>query len=135
MLAKTPVAAVLPCRDLKKTRDFYGKRLGLKLVAGSPGDGYLVFSAGEGTTFTCFESKSRKSEDTAAMFEVTDLEKEMAALRKRGVKFENYDLPGVKTVNGIATDGGHRAAWFKDPGGNVVGLHSGSMPPKRGKAR
>jgi catechol 2,3-dioxygenase-like lactoylglutathione lyase family enzyme len=135
MLAKSAVAPVLPCRDLKKARDFYGKKIGLKLVEGSPGEGYLVFAAGEDTVLTCFESDSRKSEDTAAMFEVADIEKEMATLRKRGVRFENYDLPGTKTVNGIATQGNHRAAWFKDPGGNVVGLHSGTMPQKSAKMR
>ena len=124
MLSKTPVSPVLPCRNLKAALAFYGKKLGLKLLSGSVKDGYLMFGAGMGTGLTCFESNSTKSEDTAASFEVSDLDKEMAALRKSGVKFENYDLPGVKTVKGIATQDGHRVAWFKDPGGNIIGLHS-----------
>src|SRR6476469_2523946 len=122
MLSKTPVSAVLPCRNLKAAHDFYRKKLGLSLFSGSVKEGHLEFNAGEGTFLTCFESNSTKSNDTAVGFEVTDLEKEMTALRKRGVKFENYDLPGLKTVKGVATQGDHRAAWFKDPGGNVICL-------------
>jgi catechol 2,3-dioxygenase-like lactoylglutathione lyase family enzyme len=125
MLSKAAVCAVLPCRNLKAAHDFYRKKLGLKLLAGSVEEGHLEFVAGQGSVLACFESSSTKSNDTAASFEVKDLEKEMAALRKKGVKFENYDLPGTKTVKGIATEGNHRAAWFKDPGGNVICLHSG----------
>jgi len=70
-----------------------------------------------------FESDSKKSDDTAATFDVEDLAKEMDDLRKKGVTFEEYDLPGIKTVRGVATMGGETAAWFKDPGGNVICLH------------
>jgi hypothetical protein len=70
-----------------------------------------------------FESDSDKSDDTAATFEVADLAKEMQELRKRGVEFEEYDLPGIKTVDGVATMGKHKGAWIKDPGGNILGLH------------
>ena len=62
---------------------------------------------------------------SAATFEVKDLASEMAALRKKGVKFEEYDLPDIKTVRGVATMDGHKGAWFKDPGGNVLALHEG----------
>lgn len=135
MLSNSPVNPVLPCRDLKAARDFYGKKLGLKLLSGSENDGYLMFGAGKGTGFTCFESDSAKSDDTAAGFEVPDLEKEMASLRKKGVVFQDYDLPDLKTVKGIATQGDHRVAWFKDPGGNVIALHSGEMPGANGGTR
>jgi catechol 2,3-dioxygenase-like lactoylglutathione lyase family enzyme len=128
MLSNSPVNPVLPCRDLKAARAFYAKKLGLELVSGSVKDGYLMFAAGKGTSLTCFESDSTKSEDTAAGFEVPDLESAMASLRKKGVAFESYDLPDLKTVNGIATQGDHRVAWFEDPGGNVIALHSGEMP-------
>jgi catechol 2,3-dioxygenase-like lactoylglutathione lyase family enzyme len=127
MLSSSPVCPVLPNRNLKAARDFYSKKLGLKLLSGSVKEGYLEYAAGKGTKLTCFESNSTKSKDTAAEFEVKDLDKEMASLRKKGVKFENYDLPNVKTVNGVATYGNFRVAWFKDPGGNVLGMHSGSM--------
>ena len=123
MLSKYPVAASLPFDGLKKAQEFYSKKLGLRLLSGSVKDGYLAYGAGKGTVLQLFESDSEKSDDTAAMFEVKDLAQEMAALRKKKVKFEEYDLPGIKTVRGVATMGEHKAAWFKDPGGNILGLH------------
>jgi catechol 2,3-dioxygenase-like lactoylglutathione lyase family enzyme len=125
MLSKSHVSATLPFDGLKAAREFYSKKLGLKLLSGSVKEGHLEFAAGKGTTIHLFESASRKSEDTAATFEVTDLAREMAALRKKRVVFEEYDLPGIKTVRGIASMGDHKAAWLKDPGGNVLCLHQG----------
>jgi catechol 2,3-dioxygenase-like lactoylglutathione lyase family enzyme len=123
MLSRLPVAATLPFRGLKTAKAFYSKKLGLRLASGSVKHGYLEFKAGGGTVIQVFESKSKKSGDTAATFTVTNLAKEMGALRKKGVVFEDYDLPGIKTVRGVASMGDHRAAWFKDPGGNILCLH------------
>lgn len=126
MLSRSTVAATLPFRGLKAARDFYRATLGLRLMAGSVKEGFLEFRAGRGTVIEVFESDSKKSNDTAATFEVTNLAKEMKALRKKGVAFEEYNLPGIHTIEGVAEMGGHRAAWFKDPGGNVIALHQGT---------
>ncbi len=123
MLCSSQVSASLPYAGLKTARDFYTKKLGLELVSGSVKQGYLEFSAGEGTTLQLFESDSEKSDDTAATFEVKNLAREMEALRKKGVEFEEYDLPNVKTVDGVATMGKRKGAWIKDPGGNIIALH------------
>ena len=126
MLSKSPVAVTLPFRGLKRAKEFYVEKLGLKLRSGSVKDGYLEFGAGKGTVIEVFESTSKqKSDNTAATFEVEDLAEEMAALRKKQVVFEDYDLPGIKTVRGVATMGEHKAAWFKDPDANVIALHQG----------
>ena len=126
MLSTAPDTATIPFRDLERAQDFYGARLGLRLLSGSVKEGHLEFGAGEGTTVQLFESSSdRKSDNTAATFEVTNLEEEMAELRRKQVAFEDYDLPGLKTLEGVATMGIHRAAWFKDPDGNVLCLHQG----------
>jgi len=126
MLSHASVAATLPYRGLKSAEEFYVTKLGLKLTAGSIKDGFLEFEAGDGTTIQLFESDSKKSNDTAATFEVTNLDAEMADLRKKGIMFEEYDLPGIKTVKGVATMGTHRGAWIKDPGGNILALHQGT---------
>jgi hypothetical protein len=123
MLSKCNVAATLPYKNLKTAAAFYAKKLGLKHRAGSVKEGFLEFEAGKGTVIQLFESSSRKSEDTAATFEVKDLAAEMDALRKKRITFEEYDLPWVKTVRGVATMGKHRGAWIKDPGGNILALH------------
>jgi catechol 2,3-dioxygenase-like lactoylglutathione lyase family enzyme len=126
MLTNSPVAATLPFDGLEAAKKFYTEKLGLELVAGSVEDGWMKFQAGEGTAISVFQSDSEKSGDTAAAFEVPDLAKEMAALRKKGIVFEEYDLPGIKTVDGVANMDGHKGAWFKDPGGNILGLHDGA---------
>ena len=126
MLSRSRVAATLPFKGLKAAQDFYTQRLGLRVSSGSVKDGYLEFEAGDGTVLQVFESDSRKSDDTGATFSVKDLAKEMEDLREKGVRFEEYDLPGIKTVDGVATMGEHKGAWFKDPSGNILALHQGA---------
>jgi catechol 2,3-dioxygenase-like lactoylglutathione lyase family enzyme len=135
VLSRSRVCASLPYEGLASAPGFYVKKLGLKKSSGSVSDCHMEFAAGDGTVIQLFESDSAKSEDTAATFEVADLAKVMAALRKKGVRFEEYDLPGIKTVDGVASMGGHRAAWVKDPGGNVLALHQCETKRPRGKAR
>ena len=127
MLSKSIVSATMQCRrkNLKAVGDFYVKKLGLKRAFGSAKEGFFVFHAGRRSELLLFESDARKSDDTGATFDVKNLAREMSALRKRGVKFEEYDLPGVKTVNGVSRMGPHAMCWLKDPDGNVVGLHQG----------
>lgn len=125
MLSRSPLSVTLPFRGLKAAQAFYSKKLGLKRISGSVKDGYLEYQAGEGTRLQLFESNSdKKSDNTCATFEVTNLAREMTTLRKKGVVFEDYDLPGIKTVKGVASgEGMGKIAWFKDPDGNVFALH------------
>lgn len=125
MLSTCPVSVTLPYRRLATAPGFYSKKLGLELVEGSVEDGFLHYRAGEDTLIQLFQSDSDlKSENTAATFEVQDLDREMADLRTKAVVFEEYDLPGIKTVNGVAdANGMGRIAWIKDPDGNVIALH------------
>ena len=125
MLSRSPVTATIPFRGLKAARAFYSGKLGLQLASGSVRQGYLAYRAGKGTGLLLFESTSKKkSDNTAATFEVADLSREMARLRKKGVRFEEYDLPGIETVDGVA-EGMGKIAWLEDPDGNVIALHEG----------
>src|SRR5687768_17406835 len=102
MLSRSPVAATLPVKDLKQVKSFYGQKLGLKLTAGSVREGFLEFRAGKGSMLMFFQSDAVKhTGNTNATFEVANLARTMAALRKKGVEFKEYDLPGVKTVDGV----------------------------------
>ena len=69
-----------------------------------------------------YKRAATKADNTAAGFLVDDLEATMKELRAKGVKFEEYDFPGLKTVNGIATTDGEKGAWFKDTEGNILAL-------------
>jgi catechol 2,3-dioxygenase-like lactoylglutathione lyase family enzyme len=128
MLANSDVATRLPARDLARARRFYAEKLGLEPIEERPGG--LLYRC-RSRVFALFESGGAASGTHTQMgLEVGDIEATVAALRMRGVMFEEYDLPGLKTVNGIATiEGnypskgvGERAAWFRDSEGNLLGL-------------
>ncbi|MGA5820188.1 VOC family protein [Kitasatospora sp. NPDC094028] len=119
MLGDAPVLAMIPAADLARAKAFYTDTLGLKLVEETPED--VTFESG-GTQFGMYETPSGgQAAHTLASFKVADLDGEMAALRARGITFEEYDFPGLKTVDGVAAGSdGLRAAWFKDSEGNIL---------------
>jgi predicted enzyme related to lactoylglutathione lyase len=120
MLTNSPVAAVLPAVDLTRAKKFYRNKLGLTQVM-SDKDGVLL-KAGKGTMIFIYTRKKTKAEHTVAAFMVKNIEKAMEELKKKGIKFENYNLPGLKTVDGIAESKGHKSAWFKDTEGNIIAI-------------
>ncbi|MEV7353844.1 MULTISPECIES: VOC family protein [unclassified Kitasatospora] len=120
MLGDAPLQAVIPAADLARARSFYTDTLGLKLAEET--DEELVCDCG-GTQFTIYHTPSGgQAAHTLASFKVADLDGAMSALRERGITFEEYDFPGLKTVNGIAERDNLRAAWFKDSEGNILCL-------------
>ncbi len=123
MLTDALAEAIVPISDRERSIEFYGNALGLTLVENLPEE--VVFEAGHGTRLSLYESVGAgKSRHTVAGFIVEDLDRVVASLRERGVVFEEYDLPELKTVDGIATVGETRGAWFKDPDGNIIGVVS-----------
>jgi predicted enzyme related to lactoylglutathione lyase len=125
VLGEAPLDVVLLATDLDASKNFYRDNVGLEIVIESP---YAVtFKCGGDSRLAISKSSvGTADEQTQAAFRVTDLDSEVAALRSRGVKIEEYDQPGLKTVDGIADVGFARFAWFIDPGKNCVGV----MQPK-----
>ncbi|MGW7445206.1 VOC family protein [Kitasatospora sp. NPDC054795] len=118
MLGDAPLQAVIPAADLTRAKAFYTDTLGLKLAEESEEE--FVCDTG-GTQVTVYHTPSGgQAAHTLASFKVADLDTEMAGLRDRGITFEEYDFPGLKTVNGVAEGEGMRAAWFKDCEGNIL---------------
>src|SRR4051794_18586470 len=96
MLNTKPIAATIPAKDLAKSRKFYEQTLGFKPKQESPGG--IFYAAGDGTIFSLYQTQfSGTGQHTLACWNVSNLEQEMDDLRKNGVKFEEYDLPGLKT--------------------------------------
>ena len=123
MLASAPVTIILPVKDMQRARDFYENRLGLKPVGFKP-DGQFVYVCAGGACIALFPKEGgTKAEHTALSFEVQDIASVIAALEKAGVVFEDYDLPGLKTVNHVCVLGSEKAAWFKDTEGNYLCIH------------
>jgi catechol 2,3-dioxygenase-like lactoylglutathione lyase family enzyme len=121
MLGEAPLDVVLLAPDLEASRDFYRDKIGLEVLIESS---YAVTfrCGGESRLAISKSTVGTADEQTQAAFRVTDLDAEVAALRSRGVKIEEYDQPGLKTVDGIADVGFARFAWFIDPGKNCVGV-------------
>jgi nitroimidazol reductase NimA-like FMN-containing flavoprotein (pyridoxamine 5'-phosphate oxidase superfamily) len=91
----------------------------------------VVYECADGTTFFMYRSDGAgTSRASCAYWEVNDVAAEVADLKTRGVEFEHYDLPGTDTDGDIATGGGTKAAWFKDPDGNILALIEAQQPPR-----
>jgi catechol 2,3-dioxygenase-like lactoylglutathione lyase family enzyme len=129
MLSDGGVATRLPAQDLDRARAFYAEKLGLEPAEERPGG--LLFRCGRGE-FALFASGGEPSGTHTQMgFEVEDLDAVVAELRARGVVFEDVDVPGLTTVDGIAEVAGNypshggvgeRAVWFRDSEGNLLGI-------------
>ncbi len=133
ILARAHVATRLPARDLDRARRFYSEQLGLEPVDERPG-GLLYRCAG--ADFVLFQSTGASPGTFTQMaWEVDDIERVVSELKRRGVVFEEVDLPGLlgggRTRDGIAEiEGnypgkgarGERGAWFRDSEGNMLGI-------------
>jgi catechol 2,3-dioxygenase-like lactoylglutathione lyase family enzyme len=128
-LRNSKVATRLPAQDLERARAFYSEKLGLEPV--EEREGGLLYRCGSGE-FALFESSGEPSGDHTQMgFEVEDIEAAVAELRGRGIVFEEYEIPGMRTVDGITEvpgnypskgGRGERAVWFRDSEGNLLGI-------------
>jgi len=125
MLQNHPMYAYIPARDVKRARRFYEEKVGLK-----PGQeimGGVSYQFGEHTAAFLYDAGDSAGTNRAsqAFWRVDDVEKEVAQLRARGVKFEEYDpeeIGGLTMKDGIAEGGGTKAAWFKDTEGNIMAI-------------
>ncbi|MCW5636827.1 MAG: VOC family protein [Rubrivivax sp.] len=121
-LDTTSVTCMLPVKDLARARQFYEERLQLRPLGAKP-DGKFVYRCG-GTELALFpKPEGTKAEHTAISFRVADIAAAIAELKGRGVVFDDYDLPGFKTVEHVCVLGSEKAAWFRDPEGNILCLH------------
>jgi predicted enzyme related to lactoylglutathione lyase len=121
MLQKSPMYAYLPAKDVVRARKFYEEKLGFKAKEDLAG-GVVYEFAGHTACFLYPTPNAGTSKASQAFWGVEDVEREVADLKARGVKFEDYDEPGFKTVNGILTGGGAKTAWFKDTEGNILAV-------------
>jgi catechol 2,3-dioxygenase-like lactoylglutathione lyase family enzyme len=125
MLSGARIGAIVPVNDLERAIDFYGQTLGLGTperdeIPENPG---ARFPVGGGELYIYKSVGAGQSRHTLCAFEVDNIEQEVEDLRKRGVTFEEYDMPGMKTENGIIQMSNDiKGAFFKDPDGNIIGV-------------
>jgi predicted enzyme related to lactoylglutathione lyase len=120
MLQNAPMYSYIPARDVARARRFYEEKLGFKPKEVTAG-GVTYEFANRTACFLYPTPNAGTSKASQAFWQVEDIEKEVAELMARGVKFEKYDMPDVDE-KGISTAGGAKAAWFKDTEGNIMAL-------------
>ena len=124
MLRDAQVCPTLPTTDLKRAREFYEGVLGLKVTHAS--EGGIAFEAGNNSAIYVYERPPSPAQHTLASFQVDDLEAKVDEMSAKGIVFEQYDFPGLKTDEkgiAISEEEGERAAWFKDPDGNILAVN------------
>ncbi|HSO16718.1 MAG TPA: VOC family protein [Arthrobacter sp.] len=124
MLKDLEITAVLPAKDIARARAFYRDVLGLEPADDSMDEENLIYRCGKETAFLLYKSDyAGTAKNTQMGWGTDDIDAEVADLRGRGVVFEEYDFPGLKTENGIATTPVGKAAWFLDSEGNILNLY------------
>ena len=121
MLQNSPMYSYIPAKDLARARRFYEQKLGFKPreeVAG----GVVYEFGGRTSCFLYPTPNAGTSQASQAFWQVEDIEREVEELKARGVEFEDYDLPGEKSPNGILDASSAKAAWFKDSEGNIMAI-------------
>jgi catechol 2,3-dioxygenase-like lactoylglutathione lyase family enzyme len=120
MLSQREFHATIPVQDLSRARQFYAEKLGLQPESEMTGG--LVYRCKD-SWFLLFPSNGTSTgQFTQGGWTTDDIKAEVAELKARGLVFEEYDYPNLKTVNSIAMTGAGKAAWFKDSEGNLLGI-------------
>ena len=125
MLSHYSIDVVLLATDLDAARDFYQDQVGLEIL--NENENAVTFKCGTNQLAITKSTVGTADEQTQAAWRVEDLDAELAALRSRGVKIEDYDMPGLKTTDGIADIGFARMAWFIDPAKNFLAEIQGGL--------
>jgi predicted enzyme related to lactoylglutathione lyase len=121
MLKSAPIYSYVPVSDLERARRFYEDTLGLG--PGQPSGPGLIFKGAGGTGFFMYPTPGAgSSQASCAFWQVNDIRATVAWLKGRGVVFEDYDTPDMKTEGSIFSGGGAMAAWFKDTEGNIMAV-------------
>ncbi len=125
MFANKRATAMIPAHDLARAKAWYREKLGLSPAEGH-GEMGGVYVLGGGTRAFLYPTQfAGTAQHTLMSFDTDDLVGDMKALRERGVVFLDYDLPGLKTVDGLADFGEVKNAWCKDSEGNILGFVQG----------
>ena len=121
MLQNAPMYAYIPAKDVNRARKFYEDKLGFVPKQVTEDGVYYEFAGGT-ACFLYLTPNAGTSQASQAFWSVADVDREIEALKARGVTFEDYDLPGEKSPSGAISAGGAKAAWFKDSEGNIMAL-------------
>ena len=124
MLADKDAVATVAVKDLKAAKKFYGDTLGLKSTP-VPEPEVLNYKSGNSTVLVYKSQFAGSNKATSVTWIVDDVEGTVKDLKAKGVAFEHYDFPGMTRKGDVHIAGKSKAAWFKDPDGNILAVVSG----------
>ena len=121
MLRDSKAFSGFSANDIPKAKEFYGRTLGLEV---SESNGLLTLHLAGGNNVLIYPKPNHTpAAFTVLNFPVANVDQTVDELTKRGVRFEIYDLPNIKTdKKGIMCGNGPTIAWFKDPAGNILSV-------------
>ncbi len=114
------IAPTLPAINLDRARKFYENKLGLKPVSVSSSG--IMYDCGAGTAVFLYQGNPSKAKHVVVAFEVENIKAQIESLKRKGVTFEEHNMPGIDTLASVAAFGPDKAAWFKDSEGNILAL-------------
>ena len=127
MLKNARIVPYIPVADVARARRFYEEKVGLKPKEEYAGG--VIYECGNGSWVFMYPSPGAgTSQASTAFWAVDDVASEVAELKSRGVVFEEYNTPAIKTENNIASSGGAKTAWFKDSEGNILAISQRVSP-------
>jgi catechol 2,3-dioxygenase-like lactoylglutathione lyase family enzyme len=124
MLADNNAIATIAVKDIKVAKKFYEGSVGLKPGASTEPE-VLEYKSGSSRIFVYKSEFAGSNKATAVTWSVDDTEEVVRALKAKGVVFEHYDMPGLTRKGDVHVGGKMKAAWFKDPDGNILAIVSG----------
>mgnify|MGYP001792519617 CR=1 FL=1 len=120
MLREADVVATVAVKDIVAGKKFYGDTLGLKQTSENPAG--VNYQSGSSNLFMYMSDTAGSGRATCAWWGVDDVGATVAELKGKGITFEHYELPGVTMQGDVHVMGPMKAAWFKDPDGNVLSI-------------
>jgi extradiol dioxygenase family protein len=123
MLEDYDAIATIPVKDIDEARKFYHDTLGLMTGPSRERD-VLTCKSGTSSVLVYQSDHAGTNEATAATWAVDDVDSVVSALKQKGVTFEHYDFPNTRVEGDVHVSGGMKAAWFKDPSGNILAVVS-----------
>jgi catechol 2,3-dioxygenase-like lactoylglutathione lyase family enzyme len=123
MLGTTNAIPTIAVKNLDTARSFYHDTLGLKEARSEDGE-VIVFTSRDSLINVYRSQFAGTNKATAVTWAVKDVEAEVRDLKAKGVRFEHYDMPGLKREGDIHVAGSMKVAWFKDSDGNILNIYN-----------
>lgn len=120
MLGNSTIYTTIAVRDIAQAMEFYEGTLGLRQIDENPGG--VTYQSGTGKLFVYQAPSAGTSQATCAAWEVDDIEATVDDLKAAGIMFEHYEIPGAVAEGDVMVMGSKKAAWFKDPSGNILSI-------------